>query len=172
MCFYPKEQTCYNFYMHKQENYEQPNTSTKTLDAKDFLDLIYDGNSLPQDTRMTSGIFKYLDLSELSANNEDKFYSFVKSGEIIVGISELQKNPTEKNTFWIKFISVDPQYQNQGFASTLVEEIFRFAKEQGFSVESSSFSSIGYERLNAKLNETALKYEVPFNNQEKLLPPH
>jgi ribosomal protein S18 acetylase RimI-like enzyme len=145
--------------------------STKTISGEQLIDLIYKGKSLPQDSRYLSfekgGVFKYFDLAELSGlrDTNNLFYSLIEVDNKIVGLSELEKQPGNETNLWIKFISVDPQFQNRGYASKLAEEIFSFAKNNGFSLEESMRSPEGELKLKPKLRTLAQKYLVTFKER-------
>lgn len=152
----------------KENSFEKrERVKTETLAAEDLIDVIYKGESLPQDTRFLSeedgGVFHYFDPRDLQENKENKFYSIVKEDEEIAGLGELEKNPFEKDErFWIKFLSVDPKHQGKGYASLLAREMFEFAKARGFSLEGSVYSDSGYEKLkgvfNALSEETGVRF--------------
>jgi GNAT superfamily N-acetyltransferase len=103
----------------------------------------------------------------MHAGRENRF-PVVKEGNKIVGLSELEKSPYTDKTFWIQFLSVDPKYQNKGYASRLAEEIFRFAKQEDYSLETSSYTEVGYEKLKDLFNKMAQKYSVNFIDKEKI----
>lgn len=105
-------------------------------------------------------VFKYLDLNHLSNREYETIYPVVEAEDKIVGISELQKSPYEENVYWITFISVDPKYQGKGFASKLVEEIFKFAKENNVSLRNSRYTEQGDQKLRNKIHEYSEKYNV------------
>ena len=158
-----------------EDNYleKQPIIKAETVSRKHFLDSIYKGKSLPQDPRFLTteegGVFKYLDLSELIgifAEKTERFFPVVEVNGQIVGISELQVNPNESNVVWIKHVSVDPKYQGNHYASKVIEEIFRFAKEKGYSLEASSYTNVGYEKLKKVCNAMSEKYGVVFKDTE------
>jgi GNAT superfamily N-acetyltransferase len=143
--------------------------TTQTLNANELTDLIYKGNNLPQDGRFLpteeGGVFEYFNL--MHAGRDSKF-PVVKEGDKIVGLSELEKSPYADKTFWIQFLSIDPKYQNKGYASKLAEEIFRFAKQEEYSLETSSYTEIGYEKIKGLFNKLAEKYYVNFIDKEKI----
>lgn len=152
-------------------NFEQKENlfvSTKTLNSEELINLVYKGNNLPQDVRFLpveeGGVFEYFSL--MHAGRENKF-PIIKEGDKIVGLSELEKSPYADKTFWIQFLSIDPKYQGKGYASKLAEEIFRFAKENDYTLETSSYTEEGYEKLKAVFNKLAEKYSVDFIDKEK-----
>ena len=155
----------------KIEKKEEP-VNVKTLSATEFKDRIYKGENMPQDKRFlpveNGGVFKYLLLSDLIRNyrNGNRFYPIVETKKEIAGIAELEKSPYQEKTLWIKFLSVDPKYQGNGYGTKLAEEIFRFAKEEGFSLEGSIYSDIGRERLKKLLSRLAEKFGVEFVDGE------
>ncbi|MFA6251128.1 MAG: GNAT family N-acetyltransferase [Candidatus Paceibacterota bacterium] len=151
------------------EKKESLSITTQTLNASELIDLIYKGNNLPQDNRFLpteeGGVFGYFNL--MHAGRDNKF-PVVKEGDKIVGLSELEKSPYSDKTFWIQFLSIDPKYQNKGYASKLGEEIFRFAKQEGYSLETSSYTEIGYEKLKGLFNKLAEEYSVNFIDKKKI----
>jgi GNAT superfamily N-acetyltransferase len=157
----------------KENNFEKrEEVKTETLTARDLVDVIYKGESLPQDARFLSekdgGVFHYFDPRNLQENKENKFYSVVKADEEIAGLGELERNPFEEDeTFWIKFLSVDPKHQGKGYASLLAREIFSFAKERGYILEGSAYSDAGYEKLKGLFNVLAQELDVRFKDTER-----
>ncbi len=156
----------------KLENKENLSVAAETVSAEDLKKLIWKGEYLPQDNRFLSikegGSFRYFYPEDVLENTERKYYSVVKVGDKIIGLSELEKAPNTKNTIWIKFLSIDKDYQGQGYASKLAEEIFIFAQKGGFILEGSSYSDEGYEKLKSVLNRLANQYSVPFIDKGKL----
>jgi len=153
--------------IEKKEEYLE----SKSINAQDLIDLIYQGESLPQDNRFLStdkgGVFKYFDPRDLFENIENKVYSIVKNKGEIVALGELEKNPYNLKAYWIKFLSVDPKYQGKGYASILAEEIFKFAKEKNIILESSSYTEEGEQKLKALFNKLAEKFSVEFVDSDK-----
>ncbi len=129
------------------------NIQTKIFSAKELIDHIYKGDSLPQDSRFLpteeGGVFRYFHPGEIieSSRSPEKFYPVIEINNEIVGLAELQKNPYEENTYWVKFMAVDPLYQGNRYASQLVEKIFEFAKEKQATLEASSYSEEGWSKL-------------------------
>lgn len=150
---------------------QEEKIESKTIKARELLDLIYQGKNSPQDNRFLTtshgGVFKYFDPRDLQENVDDKFYSFTKNNKEVVALAELEKNPDDSMIYWIKFLSVDPKYQGNGYASILVEEIFKFAKERGITLEASAYTDDGQEKLKAVINRLAEKFSVKFIDNER-----
>ena len=160
---------------NKFEKREEISSKTETIRSDVLENLIYKGTGEPQDRRFLSteegGVFKYFDPRDMTdplGNHENKFFSLIKIDDKIIGLSELEKNPYQENSFWIKFLSIDPEYQGKGYASKLAEEVFRFAKQKGFSVETSSYTDEGYKKLKDLFNKLANKYSVKFIDKGKM----
>jgi len=153
--------------MEKQEEYLE----IKSISPQDLVDIIYKEESLPQDNRFLStdkgGVFKYFDPRDLSENAENKAYSIVKNKQEIVALGELEKSLDNSDIYWIKFLSVDPKYQGRGYASLLAEEFFKFAKEKNISLESSSYTNEGQQKLKAVFNKLAEKFGVNFIDSDR-----
>lgn len=149
------------------------NVISRTLNPQELIDIIYKGQSSPQDSRFSpiedGGVFKYFSLQDLmSPFRGTTFYPAVEQDGKIVGISELEIKPKTTDTAWIKFLSVDPASRGMGHGTRLAEEIFRFAKEKSFSLEQSSYSREGYEKLKPIFNRLAQSYHVPFTDTDRI----
>lgn len=147
------------------ENIENLPVDVETISSDDLREIVYKNSSLPQDSRFLpvdqGGVFAYFYPRELnSVFNGEEFYQVVKIGDLIVGLSQLQKDPYKEDNYWIKFISVDPLYQKKGYAKKLAEEIVRFAKSRNYSLEHSTFSEQGKERISGLVDSIAEKEEV------------
>jgi GNAT superfamily N-acetyltransferase len=149
--------------------------TTEVLNTDDLVEIIYKGEHLPQDKRFLSteegGVFKYFSLKkDFGWYTEDKFYPVVKVGDKIVGLSKLQKDPQKsKKNLWIQFLSIDPEEEGKGYASKLARKIFEFAKENEYSLETSSYSSDkGFEKLRPLFERLAKEYGIEFINKGKL----
>lgn len=149
-----------------KENTENQEIKTEILAGNELIRLIYKGESLPQDKRFLDfkegGAFKYFLITDLIKNPKNRFYPILKERDKIVGLSELEISPYEENVFWLKFLSVDPQYQDRGYASKLAEEIFRFVKENGATLEGSIYSKEGLLKLRPLFKKLANKFDVKF----------
>lgn len=144
------------------ERKEKPVIS-KVLNKEEMIDLIYAGESLPQNKDFKDdGRFKYFDIKNLLSHNVDSVYPILKKGDNIIGLSELQVSPYDEKTLWIMFVSIAENFRGQGNASRLIEDIFRYAKDNNFKLENSSYNEDGDLKLKNKFLELAEKYNVPF----------
>lgn len=96
---------------------------------------------------------RYLVFSE--AKHETHITAFM--GEKIVGMAGLQVNPYNNQELWIKFVSVDPDYQGQGIARQLLGKVYEYAHEKHKNLKSSSFTDDG-ERLRHIHSELQKQY--------------
>lgn len=147
------------------ESSESLEVSTKILNSGELKGLIYKGDSLPADQRFSrqvdGGVFKYFDARTFDHRDESKFFPVVLAGETVAGICELEKSPYNENRYWIKFISIDPKYQNRGYSSLLLEEIFKFVKERNAELQLSFFSPDGELKLKKVLARLSEQYSIP-----------
>ena len=148
----------------------------ETITSQDLVDLIYKGESTPQDNRFLpideGGVFKYFHLSDLIGINgrkDKKSYVLSRVGDTVVGLAELEEDPYLEGNLWVKFISVDPLYQNKGHGSRLVGAVFEFAKEHGFSLGISRFSDDGGQKLKRVIVDTAKNTSVTVIDEHKQL---
>ena len=118
-------------------------------------------------------MFKYFDLNKLIERKMYKrelFYPVAEFGGEIVGLGELERKPDKESAYWMTFLSVDPEYRGKGCASQLMKEVFRFAKERGFAIESSGYSPDGWKKLKPIQNRLAKEYGVRFiDSEEKMI---
>ncbi len=104
------------------------------------------------------GVFHYFRQEDI--RTED-YFPIVKKDNLIIGIAALQKSPFVEKLFWMKSISIDPEYQGNHYGTKLVEEINRFTKEQGYKLEVSKYSNKNVkDKLERLFNNFAEKYRV------------
>lgn len=142
-----------------------------TLNGEELFDLIYQGDSYPADKRFLDdkrgGVFKYFDLPKLVQRRKKLVYPNVMVNGKIVGLAELEQSPYEVGVWWISFLSVDPNFQGNQYASKVVEEIFRYAKEQGLIIQGSKYTADGRLKLKNKLGEVAGRLGVEFRDADE-----
>lgn len=146
----------------KQENSPE---EVKIISAEELVGKIYKGESLPQDSKFLpideGGVFKYFSLNNLNSFKNDRlFYVIVEINGEIVGLSELERDPYKANNYWSTFTSVDPNFRSRGYARKMIEEKFRFVKEQGCSLEISYYATEEGKRLKKIYHEYAEKFSV------------
>ncbi len=133
--------------------------SAETVSGSEIIDMVYQGEPMPQDERFGSGrdngVFRYFDIGKVLRRREKLFYPLVREGEVVVGLAELEESPYRENTYWISFMSIDPKFQEKGYSKRLVEETMRFAKERGIIVQRSTYTEQGEERLKHNLEGMA-----------------
>lgn len=158
-------------YMNKgYESVETPTPITEILNGSQLREIGYDRDKFDWDPRFLpvneGGVFKYLDVGSMNWRQEFKVYPIVKINDKIVAIGELEKSPYEENVYWIKFVSVDPQYQNKGYSSLLLEKIFQFAQQENAALLPSYFTEEGKQKLEKVLPRLAEKYSVILKERE------
>jgi len=162
---------------------EKPNFTKKEelrpefniLKFNDILDQVYKGGNLPEDPRFFSpeegGVFKYFEPRNLIdgdfRDRANRIFPVIKLDKEIVALSELKKDPLKVNNLWIKFICVDPKYQNNGYATNLIKEIFKFAKENNYSLETSIYSDEGLEKIKKTIDKMESETGVNVINRSK-----
>lgn len=140
---------------------------------QELVDYIYEGESLPKNKRFLrtedGGVFKYFDLElaiGFSLKDIEKVFPYIKVRNEIVGISQLHQSEKGSKNYWISFISIDPTFQEKGYATKLIEEIMKYAKSRDITLETSSYKEIGFERLHKVLHREAEKYGVVLHDEE------
>jgi GNAT superfamily N-acetyltransferase len=143
------------------------------IKTEDLFSEIYKGGNLPDKRFLPfekGGVFKYFDTNDIPSiytkEKERKIYPTIKIQNLIVALSELEKDPYKENNLWIKSISVDPKYQNNGYAKKLLEEIFNYAKENNFSLTNSIYSDEGKKKLKHIIEEFKEKSGVKVEDSQ------
>ncbi len=95
----------------------------------------------------------------------------IKNGEgDIVGICKLVKHydDIDENKRYMYFLSVDPKFQGQGYASKLVDNLFKYLRANGLFLEMSSYTSEhSWERLRSLFKRYSKKYGVRLLGNDK-----
>jgi len=160
----------------------QPHASTLTKDQ--LLERIYQNKSQVQDDRFLpvedGGVFQHFFVTDLVREpvlammarrpEQTTYFPVVEVNHKIVALAKLASSTHEgkENVYWVSFVNVDPKFQGQKYGSKLAEEIFRFAKEKGISLENSSYTDEGSLKLKKKMGELAKEYSVPFKEKSDL----
>jgi len=151
----------------KFEQKERLKMSSRMLSLEELKEIVIDGGRV-KDPRFHrtdhGGVFHYFrpqDLSEwFSLVPLDKVFPVVEAEGKIVGLGELEQDPNRPKNKWIKHVSVDPEYRGRGVGRELLEVIFKYAKENGFTLEESIYSDEGKQKLAKIVTEYAGKYGV------------
>lgn len=151
-----------------KESYEsKSNIHVDKFSSEELLDYIYKGESTPQDQRFSSykngGVFKYFDLDRLYQNSvfgRDVLYPYIEVDDIIVGISEIEKDTKNDDVFWFKFLSIDEKFRNNGYATKLIDQIFSYIKVNNGKLKISMYSDEGFDIIKSKIEEAAKVYNI------------
>jgi len=92
----------------------------------------------------------------------------VEDGKRIVGALGLEKNPYEDNTYWIDYVEVEYDYQNQQIAAKLIHSAFEFAYKRQVGLENSSYTPQGTERIKHIFARISKEFpDVDFQEQRR-----
>jgi hypothetical protein len=84
--------------------------------------------------------FKYLELSYISS---DKL-CFAFENDQPVGCLQLGQSPQDKNLYWMKFVTVHPDFRQKGIARILITEMCRYISQiPNARIELSSYEKEG-----------------------------
>lgn len=109
----------------------------------------------PRSNRDLFDRIKYLNVSEMQ--KEDHFVCHTAEGKIIADLA-IQQSPYETDVIWLKHVSVDPKYRNQGIASELMRRCFEHMSNEGKTLELSSLSEEGKAYLPALIRRLRSEY--------------
>ena len=70
-----------------------------------------------------------------------------RDGDKIIGICGTQPSPYDNTVLWVKFVSVDPEHQNQGVATLLLKDLFQRFDGSNLTLEMSTYTKQGEERI-------------------------
>lgn len=149
-----------NFLKNKHENVIP---TTETLAPNSLEKIVYEDDLRTiKDSRFNSidngGVFKYFEPKYI---RDSDHFPVVKEKDTIVGIAVLNKSPFRDKTFWLMSVDIDPKYQGKHYSTKLLEEIFKFTKEQKFSLELSGYTNKdAKDKLERLFNEFSKKYNV------------
>lgn len=86
--------------------------------------------------------FKYLDLSYRGIDSDLVLVAIVNKQ--VAGLLQLGKAPSDKNLYWMKYVTVHPDFRQQGVARNLIQEMFLYLlKIPEARVELSSYEKEG-----------------------------
>lgn len=137
------------------------NLIIKKIDLYELLELYQDEKSSFA-KNYQQGLYSYLNLGY--GYTDGTFLVIIdETSKFIAGIIQYDKNPhREEITYAMMFVSIVPEYQNQGWASKLIEAMIIDLKNKVKNIEISSYSSQG-EKLASTVSRLAHKYEGEIN---------
>lgn len=107
---------------------------------------------------------KYLHTSEYHRET----HLVILYGKKIVAMAGLQINPYNTNMLWIKHISVDENYRQNGLATQLIKGCFEYAQTHNLILKNSSYSEMGEQYIHKIFDRVKELYpNVKFEEQDK-----
>jgi GNAT superfamily N-acetyltransferase len=147
--------------------------STDVYTSKEFSEYVDNHNKSKRFYEFDRGgrfkYFLYTDFKNSYNTDPDSVRFFtVKENDLVVGLAHIEKSPYAENTYWLSYLSIDPKFENKGYASILSEFIFKWFKKHNLTFETSSYSSSGFIKLKPLFNKLSKKYNVNFIDKGEL----
>lgn len=136
--------------------------NVELLNKEELTNLIYGKSGVPilKDLEKRIRFFNYHeDLINPPKTGEVCFVTLFDNKKII-GLIKLYKSPYVENTFWINYFSIDENYRDFKYSLLMMKKMFEFAKERNIDLESSGYTSMGWDRVREKLHEMSEEYGV------------
>ena len=149
-------------YLRKFENFSNNEITVKSVNLKEFR------KELDSYRKVNNDIFKrirYFTSSDIGymSDDIDPHFIVLKSGEKIIGLCKLGNYMSDSDgVYSISFFTIDKNYRNKGYSRILADELFRFAKERGWVIKTSTYTYVGFKKLRHLLNEYSKKHDVNF----------
>jgi GNAT superfamily N-acetyltransferase len=112
--------------------------------------------------------FKYFSYSDYQIEPNNVKIFVIKINDIVAGMAHIRKSESKENTWFLSHISIDPLYENKGYASMLSNYMFKWFRDNNINFETSSYTEEGYIKLKPLFNRLSLKYDVKFIDKGKL----
>lgn len=86
----------------------------------------------------------------------------------VVGLIELERSPYkgQEHIVWLKYVTVDPQYQGQGIATRLIQMLARHMAKTGDTLQRSYSTEEGM-RIQAKVDQALDEAGVPWTQSHR-----
>lgn len=148
------------------------NISICIVNYDELLKMVYNEDGLVDKTIFNR--IRYFSNDDFSWEQKEKvkpFFSILKENDKIIGIAKcgyFDLSAKSKNDWSISFFSIDKNYRNLGYSHILAEEIFKYAKNNGYEISTSAYTILGKERLNHLFLLYSNKYNVKFYNNDRM----
>jgi len=113
------------------------------LTAKELEDIIYKGESLPQDPRFFSteegGVFRFFRPKNCLNDQDKKIFPIIKENNLIVGLAELEQSWFEDGVIVVKNVAIDYKFQDKKYGINLLDKIFQYARDNKLALQLSSY---------------------------------
>jgi RimJ/RimL family protein N-acetyltransferase len=97
--------------------------------------------------RSNRDIFKRIKFLDASEMQDEQHIVCHTSSDKVIGDLAFQQSQWDQNIIWMKHISVDEAYQNQGIATELLRYAFEYVESKNKIFEFSSFTDEGKQHL-------------------------
>lgn len=146
------------------------NIRVETFDCEQMEKLIYGSDGTPQDKTIFDRIrfFSSEDFKWISNDNKP-YYSVLFDKDKIIAVAKIgyySMNSEHENDYSISFFSIDIEYRNNGLSHLLADELFRFAKEKGLDIRTSTYTYVGYLKIKPLFNKYSEKHGVKFLDRD------
>ena len=141
--------------------------------SKEELYKIFESDKNRKD--LTDKKFKYLDLSYFGIGQDTILIAL--DGENPVGVLQMGISPSDSKQYWMKFVTVHPDYRNQGVAKSLITEMFNFvSKIEDGKIDLSTYEESGevmigmVQEVSSKFPELLVRHRVwggPYQDTKK-----
>jgi predicted GNAT family acetyltransferase len=98
---------------------------------------------------------KYMNPREL----EKESVYYITDDDKVIAAANIQQSPSEPEVMWLKFVSVDNAYRQQGLATKLLNRIFEDFQNNGKILHLSSYTKMGEAYLKPLI--TRIRQDYP-----------
>lgn len=88
--------------------------------------------------------------------NESVYY--ITDNDKVIAAASIQQSPDEPEVMWLKFVSVDNAYRQQGLATKLLTRLFQDFEQNGKILHLSSYTKMGEAYLKPLITKIRSNY--------------
>ena len=146
----------------------------KILEANNVEVFIMHNNEMQQELQNDNSInsrIRFFYINDIYDKNK-QFFVVLKYNNKVIGISRVayfSMSSKNQNDLSISYFSIDKNYRYLGYSKLMLDKLFQHAKENNYTISTSSYTVLGKLQLQKLIHEYANKYNVEIIDKDSML---
>ena len=150
------------------------NEYKKILESNNVEVFIMHNNEMQQELQKDNSInsrIRFFYINDIY-DKDKQFFVVLKYNNKVIGLSRVayfSMSSKNENDLSISYFSIDKNYRYLGYSKLMLDKLFKHAKENNYTISTSSYTVLGKLQLQKQLHYYANKYNVELIDKDEML---
>lgn len=150
------------------------NEYKKILESNNVEVFIMDNKEMQQELQNDNSInsrIRFFYINDIY-DKDKQFFVVLKYNNKVIGVVRVSYFPfssKNKNDLFISYFSIDKNYRYLGYSKLMLDILFKHAKQNNYTILTSSYTVLGKLQLQKQLHYYANKYNVKLIDKDEML---